>query len=156
MEIKRAEAPPKVVLKKIIPAKREKVFEAWTKPEIMQKWFTPGTWGVEAKSALRVGGQYVVEMIDDGSGFGVIHPGHKGDRYPHHGEYVEIKPPEKLVFTWNSHLIKNSRVTVELRDLGGNTELLLTHEFLETEEIRKAHDDGWVGCLRNLENYIRK
>jgi uncharacterized protein YndB with AHSA1/START domain len=150
------QAIPKVVVKKVIPAKREKVFEAWTKPDIMQKWFFPGTWTAVAKNELRVGGKFIVEMIDDGSGFGEDLPGKSGEGYPHTGEYVEINPPEKLVFTWNSHLVKNSRVTVELRELGQVTELLLTHEFLETEELRKAHNQGWNGCLVNLENYFKR
>jgi uncharacterized protein YndB with AHSA1/START domain len=148
-------SPPKVVVKKIIPAKREKVFEAWTKPEIMRKWFFTGTWSAETSNDFRVGGQYRVEMIDDGSGY-PGHVGKAGDRYLHSGEYLEIKRPEKLVFTWDSHLVKNSRVTVELREQGEATELTLTHEFLENEEIRKAHNQGWIGCLANLENYVQK
>lgn len=147
---------PSLVQKKIIPAKRSDVFDAWTKPEIMQQWFFPGTWSAETTIDLTVGGTWKNEMIDDGSG---NHNGKKaeaGARYPHFGAYLEIKPPEKLVFTWNSHAVENTRVTIELRDLGESTELTLTHEFFPTEDLRAAHDNGWNGCLSNLINHFSK
>ena len=72
----------------------------------------------------------------------------------HRGEYLEIKPPEKLVFTWNSPAVQNTRVTVELKDLGDSTEIWLTHELLPTEEARKSHEGGWNGCMVKLERLL--
>jgi len=144
---------PKLVIKRVIPAKREEVFEAWTKPEIMQKWFFPGTWSAKSSNDLRVGGCYSHNMISDGSNSGCDH-GDSAEDNIHAGEYLEIVPPERLVFTWNSDIVKNSRVTVVLRDLGDSTELTLTHELLETEHLRSLHNGGWDACLENLLKYF--
>lgn len=105
---------------------------------------------------LRVGGHWRNEMIDDGSGHHNGKPAQAGARYPHFGEYLEIKPPEKLVFTWNSHAIEKTRVTIELREQGESTELTLIHEFFPTEELRAAHDGGWNSCLANLIKHFAK
>jgi uncharacterized protein YndB with AHSA1/START domain len=153
---KKAEAPPKVVKKQIVHAKRSEVFDAWTKPDLMRKWFFPPSWSSETDVDLRVGGRYSHVMIDDGSGMGGDDPGEAGARYWHKGEYLEITPPERLVFTWTSHAVDNTRVTVELRDLGESTEVILTHEFLPTPEERANHDGGWTVCLSNLERFLTK
>jgi uncharacterized protein YndB with AHSA1/START domain len=148
---------PSVVRKKIIPAKRSEVFDAWTKPEIMQEWFKPAAnWAAEAEIDLRVGGGWSNDMIDvDGAGKGDGKTNAPGTCNHHTGEYLEIKPPERIVFTWNTTFVQNTRVTVELRDLGGSTELTLTHELLDTEDQRKAHAQGWTTCLDNLAAYFK-
>ena len=78
----------------------------------------------------------------------------EGDVLPHYGEYLEIRPPEKLVFTWNSPAVQNTRVTVELTDRGDSTELWLTHELLETEANRTSHTEGWTYCLEQLNQLV--
>lgn len=81
-------------------------------------------------------------------------PYSEGEVLPHSGEYLEIKPPERLVFTWSSHVAQSSRVTVELIDHGETTEVWLTHELLETEEKRALHSNGWTAALDNLEQLL--
>lgn len=147
----KATAFPKVVQKKIISAPRSEVFDAWTKPEILEKWLIPENGSAAATNDLRIGGRYEIDMVHTGPSLCDGTENTPGARLPHDGTYLEIKPPEKLVFTWNTSQVKNSRVTVELRDLGESTELTLTHEFLETEELRKGHARGWNVCLTNLE-----
>lgn len=132
------------------------MFDAWTKPEIMQQWFIPANGSAVTKNDLRVGGRYEHEMIQNGSSLCDGTENKPGTRYPHHGEYLEIKPPEKLVFTWNTNLVKDTRVTVEFRDLGESTELTLTHEFFPSEELRAGHDGGWTTCLNNLADLFSK
>lgn len=154
--------PPKLVLKRVFNAKRERVFDAWTKPELMMQWLVPQVgWTCRTRNEFRVGGRYYHEMIVGESA--ETQPEKKscggdtftvGDVYMHEGEYLEISPPEKLVFTWTSHAVKDSRVTIELRDLGDSTELWLTHELLDTEELRNSHQDGWLGCFVKLEQFL--
>ena len=152
MKSAKATSVPSVVLKKVISARRSDVFDAWTKPEIMQAWFLPAkNWASKCAIDLRVGGHWENDMIDvEGAG----KHGRKnkpGESFLHQGEYVEIRRPERLVFTWKTPFVSNtSRVTVELRDLGAKTELTLTHELLETPELRDAHNTGWTTCLDNL------
>lgn len=149
---------PKIVIKKVINARREQVFNAWTKPELMQKWFFPRNWTAKTTNQLRVGGSYSHEMISDGSpstcNADRINTEGTSSHKLHSGEYLEISPPERLVFTWNSSVVKNTRVTVELRDLGESTEVCVTHELLETEDFRRSHSEGWEGCLSNLSTFL--
>jgi uncharacterized protein YndB with AHSA1/START domain len=122
----------------------------------MSRWFFPGSGRAVVAADFRKGGKYQNEMIlngleHEGPGCGSVS---ESGSYMHNGEYLEIVPPERLVFTWNSHLVKDSRVTIELRDLGDSTELTLTHDLLETEDLRVKHNGGWEGCLTNLAKYL--
>ena len=149
---------PKVIVKKIVHAKREVVFDAWTKPELMQKWFFPGNGSATSKNDLRVGGTYHHDMVTKGKdstcSTGAQSEPEEANHYPHSGEYLEISPPARVVFTWNSPNVKDTRVSVDLRDLGDSTEVTITHELLDTEEQRAAHTGGWDACLANLEAFF--
>ena len=147
-------APPKVIVNKLIRAKREQVFDAWTKPELLQKWLVPQNWVAKSSNDLRVGGNYSHDMISDGSASGcspkeTATPG-LPKHYLHTGEYLEIRRPEKLVFTWNSPAVQNSRVTVEFQEVDNATQVTITHELLGTEELRKSHSHGWGEHLQTL------
>ena len=127
----------------------------------MKEWLVPpANWTARSKNDLRVGGRYHHEMIVGGAMEESLTPCAEdpnfkpGDVLLHEGEYLEITPPEKLVFTWSSPAVKNTRVTVELRDLGDSTELWLTHELLETEHQRKSHSGGWEAALVKLEKLL--
>lgn len=133
-------------------ASPEKVFQAWTDPDILVKWFGPK--GVATDSAqidLKIGGEYhfTLKLPD-------------GKIVDHHGEYREIDPPNKLVFTGildgqgcagSEGVFAETLVTVEFQDLGGATRLVLTHDFLPTEDSRDSHSFGWNGsfdCLAEV------
>ncbi len=146
---------PKLVIRKVIRAKRERVFEAWTKPELIQQWLVPPEdWTARARADARIGGKYEVEMLVGNSTDACAQGFKPGERLMHEGEYLEVKPPEKLVFTWNSPSVQNTRVTVELKDLGDSTEIWLTHELLPTEADRQSHSEGWNGGLAKLERLL--
>jgi uncharacterized protein YndB with AHSA1/START domain len=70
------------------------------------------------------------------------------------GVYQSVEPPVRLVFTWNSHAINDTLVTIDLRDVGGATELTLTHERLVEGATRDLTTSGWTGCLDSLERYL--
>ena len=136
--------PPSLVIKRIVKASRKKVFEAWTQTDLLEKWFRPlDVISVKIKSDLREGGTYQIDMTTA-----------EGEVYVHTGEYEEIIVDEKLVFTWNSDWAKNTRVTVELKDVGKNTEITLTHEMLPTDEIWQDHQRGWTSIFNKLEDTI--
>lgn len=131
----------KLVVTKVIKATPEEVFEAFTKPEIMTKWFYGAEgWTADISNSLEVGGKYIVTMHAT-----------NGKDYVHEGEYKVIVPPEKLVFTWNSDFAQNTVVTIHFRSVGDGTEITLEHEFLPTDELREDHRKGWTVCLKNLE-----
>lgn len=135
---------------KIINAPIERVFAAWTQPELLHKW-----WGAHesfsapvAEVDLRVGGKYRLGMLEPG----------KDAPYVCHGVYQVIEPPTKLVFTWAWENTPDNLnfepaetlVTVEFIDKNGATEVTLTHERFPDAHMRDEHQGGWVGCLDSL------
>ncbi len=125
----------------------------------MQEWFIPQGWTAETTTDVRVGGKYRHEMIpsekDQNSEKASCAKKEAGDRgFVHFGEYVEVRRPEKLVFTWNSHLAKETLVTIDFHDRGDSTELVLTHELLESADVRQKHKEGWESLLGNLGGYV--
>jgi len=148
-------AAPKVVVKKIIHAKAERVFDAWVKPELIEKWLCRKGWPTRAANQPKVGGSYTIETMTDGKASSCS-PEASGPPQPkmHSGEYLEIRRPERLVFTWNTPMVKDSRVTVEFRSIGDSTEVIITHELLHSDELRQGHSEGWGICLENLEDIL--
>lgn len=123
----------KVVVTRVVAAKRQLIWDLWTDAERMPMWILDGG---TATLDLRVGGKYHLDMH------------YQGKSYPHDGEYLEITPPERLVFTWTSASTnwEPSIVTVELKDLGAKTEIVLTHEGLP-DKTAQDHRGGWEEIL---------
>lgn len=137
---------PVAELKRTFAAAPEKVFAAWTDPEKLGQWFRPSDqMKVEAEADVTVGGKYRFRLIAP-----------DGTEHVSYGEYREIDPPDKLVFTWawESGLVNDSLVTVSLRAVEGGTELTLRHEKLDTQDLRERHAKGWTGCLEQLDRWL--
>ena len=135
-----------VSVRRLLSATRERVFEAWTRPDLMARWFFPQEgWVAAVTSDLTVGGQYEVAMNDAAGGL-----------HRQFGHYREIVPVSRLVFTWNCPELEvvDSVVTIELLDRGPRTELILTHELPSDPAVRRGHEEGWNGCLGNLERLL--
>jgi uncharacterized protein YndB with AHSA1/START domain len=135
-------------VRRTFQAPRERVFRAWTDAIELGRWFAPSDdyHALVPELDLKVGGKYCVEMH------------HKdGNIHRVSGTYREIKPPEKIAFTWlweRDPQADESLVTIEFRDLGPSTEILLTHENLPSMEQREKHEHGWIGCVAHLSNYL--
>ena len=90
-------------------APREKVFQAWTDPDILKNWFGPK--GVTTESAqidLRVGGKYQFSLrLPD------------GNIAAHQGEYREIDPAEDQVHVIDEHLAARAKRWLRLDNTGG-------------------------------------
>jgi uncharacterized protein YndB with AHSA1/START domain len=148
MAAPQTEAPTSLRITRTFPAPREKVFQAWTDPEGLKKWFAPSDQFVTRVPELEAkpGGRYRIEMESEGKTHTAV------------GVYREVRPPEKLVFTWRWETDPErggeTVVTIELFDRGGKTELVLTHEGFPTESLRDEHNKGWTGCLTQLEKYL--
>lgn len=128
---------------RLFQATPEKVFEALTRPEQMSRWCAPSDeYSTSAEVDLRVGGQYRIEMTHA-----------SGSVHTAVGEYREVTPPKRLVYTWSweDGAVKDSLVTVELRELDGGVELTLVHEQFTDAEQSAKHEQGWAGCLNRLE-----
>lgn len=136
-------AAPRLQLRRTIPAPREKVFQAWTRPEALMRWCAPGDMTTPfADVDLRVGGRFHIHM-----------QGPDGTPHRATGTYREISPPEKLVFTWaweEKPDEEETLVTLEFRERGRATDFVLTHERFPSEDVRDRHAIGWGGCLDKL------
>jgi uncharacterized protein YndB with AHSA1/START domain len=136
-----------LVIERTFAAAQARVFEAWTSPEVLRRWWGAGPdWTSPAVEIdLRPGGRYRLSMQDPS---GVVRS--VG------GEYVEVDPPRRLVYTWawESHGAENDAatlVTVEFREVSpGQTAVILTHTGFADGERRDLHREGWELCLDNL------
>jgi uncharacterized protein YndB with AHSA1/START domain len=130
-------------LSRVFDAPRPRVFAAWTKAEALKQWFAPGDSTVaDASVDFRVGGSYRIHIR-----------GADGKDWIVSGVYREIRPPERLVFTWrwaHDPDMPDTIVTLDLHERGARTEVQLTHDNLPHEDSRKAHEHGWVGCFDKL------
>jgi uncharacterized protein YndB with AHSA1/START domain len=112
-------------------------------------WFGPETCRViDAQVDLRVGGEYCFHLSTEKMG-----------ELKLHGQYREVTPPSKLVYTWSwegSAELESecSLVSVEFVQADGSTEIRLTHEQLPTAESRDDHGHGWRGTFDKLEKYL--
>ena len=72
------------------------------------------------------------------------------------GKYLEVRSPERLVFTWGweGDEYTGSQVTVDFLALDGGTDLQLTHERLANAASRDRHTHGWTGTFDKLEKLL--
>jgi uncharacterized protein YndB with AHSA1/START domain len=144
----------RLMVKRILSAEIETVFEAWTRPEVISQWFGPEGFEVSKSDIdLSVGGKYLIEMHSP-----------DGNSIKHFGEYLEIAHPNRLIFTWeldnqqcqgSEQLTTTTIVTINLMAIGRNkTELNLLHEKLPTQQAYDGHQFGWVSSLDCLEQFL--
>jgi uncharacterized protein YndB with AHSA1/START domain len=138
-------------IKRVINAPRERVYAAWTDPEQLKQWFGPENVRTRVVIAdVRVGGEFRWDLTDP-----------DGEEMTMRGEFRELQPGKKIVFTWkweDDEVWENhiSVVTVELADREGGTELRLIHERLPNEQSRDGHTRGWNSALDKLEKFCKK
>ena len=122
-----------------IDASPETVWEFFVDSEKLKQWK-----GIDANLEPQPGGMYRCEVI----------PGHVAV-----GEYVELDPPHRLVFTWgweksdSPTAIKpgTSTIEVELTPEGDGTRLHFVHRDLPSEVAAESHAVGWDHYLSRLE-----
>jgi uncharacterized protein YndB with AHSA1/START domain len=134
-----------LVVRRTIGASAERLFAWWTEPAHLCRWWGPRP--VICASAdvdLVVGGRYrIVNSLPDSTTLTI------------EGEFREVHPPTKLVYTWRVMPTDegSSLVTVRFVPRGDATEVVVQHEQIATEAIRGSHEKGWIGCLDGLVRY---
>ena len=135
---------PSLTIRRRVEAPPERVFAAWTDPAQIARWWGPRDSCItrHAESDPRVGGRWRIVFTCDGT----------EEEHDVRGEYREVVPNERLVFTWAWRTApeRESVVTVALRPDGGATVLTLTHEQFADEGARDRHSNGWNGTLDRL------
>ena len=135
----------KLVITRELAAPRELVWKAWTEPGQVKAWMQliEGMTIESVKTDLRVGGKFRIQTKRP-----------DGEFFTAAGTYLEVTPPERLVYTWDWEKDgagaefgelegKETQLTVELRASGKKTQLVLTHEKFDSVERRDRHVVGW-------------
>jgi uncharacterized protein YndB with AHSA1/START domain len=142
------EEPGHVVrIERTFDASAEEVFDAWTSPEVMQRWLHCGPdWDTpKAEVDLRVGGKVRVVMRRP-----------DGTNVEAHGEYTVIDRPRRLVMTWTFDDDPSNEQLIELSfsESEGSTTVLMVNSGISTDERRDAQDEGWHGCFDELKRAL--
>lgn len=142
-----------LVIEHTFAAPRGRVFDAWSTPEVLRRWWGAGPdWtSPDVTIDLRTGGGYRLSMSDPETG-GVYVVG---------GEYLEVDPPRRLVFTWAWETPGSptgdltTLVTVEFHEAAEDqTTIVLTHSGFADPGQGDLHAEGWQACLTNLRDRI--
>lgn len=130
---------PQARVERTLSAPPERVFEAWTDPAILRRWYCPNPdLPLEVTADARVGGRYRVDM--------------GGGRFVAEGEYTELVPDRVVAFTWRWTTSDDvSAVRVELSPTPeGGTRLVLVHTGLADADDAQGHREGWELSLARL------
>jgi uncharacterized protein YndB with AHSA1/START domain len=109
------------------------VFEAWTKPELLKRWWAPKSFGVslfECEQDLRVGGAYRFAFGRDPK-----------DPEVFSGHYMEVDPPSRLVLSQRYERMPDVGdvvVTADFQESQGRTRLTLHQRFPTKEALEGA------------------
>ncbi|MUK87821.1 SRPBCC domain-containing protein [Ornithinibacillus sp. L9] len=118
-----------LTMKREFNVKPERVFDAWLNPLMMKKWFftLEGTNKV-AHNDPKVGGTWEIVDHRDGMDYRAV------------GEYLEIDPPKKLVFTFKMPQFSELKdtITVELKEISTGCEMIFT------QLIHVAKEENWT------------
>ena len=126
------------------------VFEAWTKPELIMRWWAPKSFGISFLSCetdARTGGAYRFVF------------GHAASEQPmaFFGRYIEVTPPSRLVWT-NEEDEDGAVTTVTFQENGGKT-LVVVHDLYPSKEaldgaIASESTGGWPEQFEQLDDLV--
>jgi uncharacterized protein YndB with AHSA1/START domain len=125
------------------------VFEAWSKPELFQRWWVPKSAGLTLLSCemdVRVGGKYRLVFSYQG-----------GTPMEFFGKYLEVVPPSRLVWT-NEESAEGAVTTVTFEERGGKTWLVM-HELHPSKAaldaaLASGSTDGTLETFQQLEEFL--
>lgn len=135
----------------------EKIWAAWTTPELLRPWFCPKPWHVpECRIDLRPGGEFYTKM-----------KGPEGEEFASSGCYLEIIPYQKLVWTsalgpgyvpQKSDLPFTAMILLERDGNGTKYTAIARHGDENTKKQHEAmgFEQGWSTCLDQLVTYIKE
>ncbi len=130
-----------------LPNPPERNFHLWTTPAGLKSW---------------LGGNVPLVECDPrpGGALRILLQSPEGRTSAYVGVFREVRPPERLVFTWAREEApcgakerpdtRESMVTVEFRPSDGGTELTLTHDGLPDDMAREEYRRFWESCLDRL------
>lgn len=121
-----------IVIQRSFSASPTTLFDAWTQPDLVKRWWAPASRGVrmvECEADLRAGGAYRY-VLEQG----------KDRRFAFAGHYVELSRPSRLVYTQRFEPVLGhpmpgeAEVTVSFEERDGTT-LLVAREVYPSKEV---------------------
>jgi uncharacterized protein YndB with AHSA1/START domain len=127
------------------------VFEAWTRPDLFQRWWVPKSCGltmISYEADVRTGGAYRLEMG---------HPSFDKPM-PFFGRYIEVTPPSRIVWTNEEGEDEGAVTTVTFTERDGATQVVV-HELYPTKEaldeaIASGAASGWSEQFDQLDALV--
>lgn len=139
---------PEFSITRVFDAPPELVWRAWTDEAELAQWLRP--FGVSTESVsfdVRVGGRYSYTMTNDET----------GEDFPTGGEFLEITPLHRLVFTWgepDAPIHGTPVITLTLTPQGERTELVFHLRGFDGRPGDHNVHDGWDEALSNLGRHL--
>ena len=121
----------------------DRVFEAWTNPAHIAKWFHPeeNVFCHTAEVDPQHGGKYRIMMTTPGGPITAF------------GDYTIFDRPTHLQMNWqwdHEEHAYTSRLDLEMTASGKGTDFVMTHDRFDDERSRDMHQQGWTGCINTL------
>ncbi|RLV54796.1 SRPBCC domain-containing protein [Aeromicrobium phragmitis] len=139
---------PEFSITRVFDAPLDLVWRAWTEDAELANWLHP--FGVTTDSVsfdVRVGGRYRYTMTNDET----------GEQFPTGGEYLDVQPMERLVFTWgepDAPVEGTPVITLTLTPQGDRTELVFHLRGHAGEPGDGYVYDGWDEALANFGRHL--
>ena len=139
-----------LVITRTFNAPRELVWKAWSDPQHFKHWMGPRDYPiVHTEGEFRQGGKWR----------GCLRSVATGEEMWQSGEYREIKPPERLVFTFGWDRADGTRspeteVTVLFAEKQGKTLMTFTQAVFDTVGARDGHAEGWNSTFDRLAGHL--
>jgi uncharacterized protein YndB with AHSA1/START domain len=129
------ESERELVITRTFNAPAHLVFEAWTKPELLKRWWAPKSCGVyftSCEADVRTGGTYRFVF------------GHPASEQPmaFHGRYIEVTPHERLVWTNEEGGEDGAVTTVTFEERGAQTLVVMRDLYPSKEALDAAIASG--------------
>lgn len=128
-------AEPELVVTRTFNAPARIVFEAWTKPEMLKRWWAPKSFGISfisCEADVRTGGTYRFVF------------GHPSSEQPMEffGKYLEVTPPSRLVWTNDESGEGGAVTTVTFEERGAQTLVVMRDLYPSKEALDTAIASG--------------
>lgn len=135
-------------LSHVFDAPRQLVWQAWTEPEQLARWWGPKGMTTPLETIemdVTPGGVFRLTMVLDAD----------GTEFPSEMSFCEVTEPERLVFAWDAQRgLGAGEVTVTFTELGDRTELTTHFAGDATDEVAEQAQAGWAEQLDKLADHF--
>jgi uncharacterized protein YndB with AHSA1/START domain len=138
-------------LERVLPAAAPAVYEAFTDPAQLSRWWGPQGFTIPSLDfEPRAGATYRIEMQPP-----------EGEPFHLAGEFREVDPPRRLAFTFrwedpDPDDVENVADLTFEKDQPGSTRVTLVQGPFRTEDRRALHHDGWTDSFDKLEELLSR